>query len=241
MKERGITLLELLIALTLVGLIVTGILFAMRIGLNAMERTNARVTEKRRVLGVDRIMHRQITALMPVKVNCAIEPGVSVLVPMFQGEADTMRFVSTYTLNDAARSRPTLLEYHVIPGERGEGVRLIVNELPYEVTRIAPGVCIGTEQSPDGPVGRFRPVDIGEGSFVLADRLARCRFLYKDVAPPPVTEKWVERWNAAHLPLAVRIEVEPLEPESTPVPLMPVTVSLRVDRDPAVFYANKQQ
>ncbi len=62
-KQSGVTLIELVIAITLVSLITLGIVFAMRIGLNTLERSNARFIANRRVLGVDRAMHQQLGGL----------------------------------------------------------------------------------------------------------------------------------------------------------------------------------
>ena len=42
-----------------------------------------------------------------------------------------MRFVTTYSLQDAWRGRPQIAALHVIPGADGKGVRLIVDETPY--------------------------------------------------------------------------------------------------------------
>src|SRR4051794_15024198 len=42
-KESGVTLIELLVAITLLSLLSVGMLFAMRVGLNAMGKTNERV------------------------------------------------------------------------------------------------------------------------------------------------------------------------------------------------------
>ena len=42
-----------------------------------------------------------------------------------------MRFVTSYSLQDAWRGRPQIAALQVIPGADGAGVRLIVNETPY--------------------------------------------------------------------------------------------------------------
>ena len=42
-----------------------------------------------------------------------------------------MRLVSTFSLQQAWRGQPQILELFVIPGEDGNGVRLVVNEIPY--------------------------------------------------------------------------------------------------------------
>ena len=51
-SERGVTLVELLIAVTLVALLSMGMLFAMRTGLGALSSTNTRLHDNRRVMPV---------------------------------------------------------------------------------------------------------------------------------------------------------------------------------------------
>src|SRR5436305_1645700 len=72
-KERGVTLIELLSAVTLVALLSVGMLFAMRVGLNAMEKSNATLMANRRVASVQRILEGQVTNIMPVTALC--NPG----------------------------------------------------------------------------------------------------------------------------------------------------------------------
>ena len=48
-----------------------------------------------------------------------------------------MRLVSTFSLQQGWRGPAEILEMFVIPGEDGEGVRLVVNETPY--SRMAAG------------------------------------------------------------------------------------------------------
>jgi type II secretory pathway component PulJ len=92
--EAGVTLLELLIAVSLLSFISIGILMAMRVGLNAMDKTNTRLIDNRRVMGVDRILESQITGIMPVVANCAATGG---RVSFFEGQPAEMRFISTYS------------------------------------------------------------------------------------------------------------------------------------------------
>ena len=97
---------------------------------------------------------------------------------MFQGEAQVLRMVSTFSLQQAWRGQPLLLELFVIPGEEGRGVRLLVNELPYHPVQSAQ-VCKGFGSDPaTAGVTRFARPEATEHSFVLADKLAYCRFSY---------------------------------------------------------------
>ena len=57
-------------------------------------------------------------------------PGPEVRV--LPGRTDQiMRWSRTFSLQEAWRGQPQILELFVIPGENGEGVRLVVNEIPY--------------------------------------------------------------------------------------------------------------
>ena len=68
-NQRGVTLLELLIAVALMSLLSLGVLYSMRVGINAMGKTNDRFLKNRRVLGVEKALAAQIAGLMPVTVE----------------------------------------------------------------------------------------------------------------------------------------------------------------------------
>ena len=154
---------------------------ALRVGVNAMEKANARLIDNRRMNGVQRILEQEIAGFMPVVATCLSEDErPPTPLPFFQGEPESMRLVSTYSLSDAWRGYPQILEFQVIAGALGEGVRLVVNEHLYTGPPAAGVFCLGLR--PDDQLGVsvpvFRPIAVGPGSFVLADRLAFCRFSY---------------------------------------------------------------
>jgi len=234
-STAGVTLMELLIAVTLVSLLSVGILFALRVGLNAMEKANTRLMSNRRVLGAQRALEQQIAGLMPVTADCRSAPDAPpVKMPFFQGEPQSMRFVSSFSLEEAGRGYPRIVEFQVIPGEDQQGVRLVVNELLYWGPMSTGMLCLGPSPALPGPM--FRPIEVGPRSFVLADRLAYCRFSYQELAPPPELRRWVVRWIRPELPAAIRIEMAPLTPDPSKLPLLTMTAPVRVDRDPMTAY-----
>ena len=237
MKRRqgsaGVTLLELLVAITLVSLLFVGIFMAMRIGLNAMDKTNTRMLSNRRVAGSQRVLERQIASLMAVVADCQVgSPRARRRVPFFQGEPESMRFVSAYSMAEGFRGYPRILEYQVIPGERNEGVRLVVNERMYTGPLSAGMLCLAARPE-------YVPIEVGPQSFVLADRLAYCRFGYLEQrTPDPKDATWRGVWSSPNYPLAIRVEMAPLEPDPSRLPLLSLTVPLRVNKDPMVAYAD---
>ena len=56
----------MMIAITLVAAIITGLLMAMRTGLTAYEKVSRRLEDNRRAMGLDQALHRQFGGMMPV-------------------------------------------------------------------------------------------------------------------------------------------------------------------------------
>lgn len=239
--QSGVTLLELLVAVTLLSLLSVGMLFAMRVGIDAMGKTNHRVIENRRVLGVDRILAQQIAGFVPAKADCQSAPNVPpVRVPFFQGEPQTMRFVSTYSLEEASRGLPHILEFQVIPGENGRGVTLIVNEVLYTGPQSTGATCLGA--APDPVLGRpltiFKPVEARATSFVLADKLAHCRFAFKQEQTPPAPDLWHPRWTLDTTPAAVLVDLAPLEPDPAKLQVPQIVAPFRPTRHAFSVYSD---
>jgi prepilin-type N-terminal cleavage/methylation domain-containing protein len=231
--SRGVTLLELLIAVSLVSLLSVGMLWALRVALGAMDRTNARAIANRRVLGASRVLEQQMSGLMPVLTDCrrpGAPPTGAPKALLFQGEPSTLRFVSSYSLNGASRGYPQLLEYAVIPGRQGAGVRLIVNELPYAGPDVVALACAGVRPGPGGMMPVFGPVEPRPDSFVLADRLRSCTFSYLAIDPRSGVRYWLPAWDRGFLPAAIRIEMVPLEPDPTQLQMTTMTFPVRPDR-----------
>jgi hypothetical protein len=220
----------------------------MRIGLNTFGKTNAKLLENRRVDGAQRILMQEIEGLAPVSVPCAgaalvpaAQPGAAADLPFFQGAPQTMRLVSSFSLQLAWRGMPQILELSVIPGDEGRGVRLVVNEIPYTGPLSAGKFCVGF--APDPLTGvvtpQFAAVQAGPQSFVLADQLAFCRFLYLSPGPQPgLPTVWTPAWSSAGWPRGVRIEMAPLEPDGTRLQPFTVTAPVRLRRTPGVVYAD---
>jgi prepilin-type N-terminal cleavage/methylation domain-containing protein len=245
MNRRGITLMELLVAITLFSLLSVGILYAFRIGLNAMTNTNSRLMSNRRVLGAERILAQQIAGFMPTRADCRVGPqGPQQQLPFFQGEPQTMRFVSTYSLQEALRGYPRILEFQVMPGAEGRGVRLVVNEHLYTGPLSTGRLCAGV--LPDPATGAtailFQPVAIGPGSFVLADKLAHCSFGYREEVDAGGTQQaiWRPRWIKDIPPLAVRIDMAPLEHNPGRLQVSSMVAPIHVNRSPLVGYSDWQ-
>jgi prepilin-type N-terminal cleavage/methylation domain-containing protein len=238
-SRRGVTLVELLVSISLLSLLSVGMLMTLRVGLNAQDKANARLMANRRVVAVQRILRSQIEGLIPVSADCVSDPGQPTQrIMFFEGQPQSMRFVSAYSLQEASRGMPRILEFKVIPGDERRGVRLVVNEPVYSPQQ-AGMTCLGSAPDPNSGARMplFRPIETGPGSFVLADKLAYCRLSYRDLQPPPLGERWLSEWPQGRWPSALRIEMAPLDPDPAHVPLLSMTVPIHIDRQPDSSYA----
>jgi hypothetical protein len=212
--QSGITLMEVVIAVTLLSMLSVGMLAAIRMGFDALHKTNTRLMANRRVAGAQRVLEQELGGFVPVKALCSPQSEAP-LAPFvfFQGQPQSMRLVSTYSLDEAWRGQPRILELQVIPGDEGRGVRLIVNEIPYSGPMSAGQACLGIAADPVSgyPMPRFRPIQASEQSFVLADKLAWCRFSFLEPAVPPGIDQWRTNWVLPRWPIGLRIEMAPLE------------------------------
>jgi general secretion pathway protein J len=233
--ERGVTLLELLIAVTLLSLLSVAMFTAMRIGLSAFTKADDKLMMNRRVAGAQRILHSELEGIVPAMALCGVGPenNGGTRFTFFQGEPAALRLVSTFSLQEGWRGRPQILEIFVIPGEE-RGVRLVVNEIPYSGSLGAGRLCGVREGLP-----QFLPVRAGPQSFVLADKLAFCRFSYLGPAPDVnQPDIWTPIWKRTVLPMAVRIEMAPLEADASQVQPTSLTAPIYLHRNPEIPYAD---
>ena len=240
--DAGVTLVELLVAVTLLSLLSLGMVMAMRVGLAAYSKTETKLMDNRRVAGAQRIVQSELQGLMPAFVMCgATAQGVTgTRAVLFQGTSNSMWMVSTFSLQQGWRGQPQILQLFVIPGDQG-GVRLVVNEIPYTGARGAAQYCSGTINVPNtiARLAQMIPVAAGAQTFVLADKLAYCRFSYftpsNQLYDPPA---WQSAWAAKGWPLAVRIEMAPADTDPSRLQPISITAPLHIRRDPEKVYTD---
>ena len=234
----GVTLMEVLIAITLLSMLSVGMMVAMRIGLTAFAKVDSKLMDNRRVSGAQRLVEQELEGMIPVVAPCG---KIGVKIGFFQGEPQVIRLVSTFSLQQAWRGQPQILEIFVIPGENGRGVRLVVNEMPYTGPLGAGQLCVGLMPDPQtgSNVPRFVPVSPGPRSFVLADKLASCTFSFYSPAPDPVFwPVWKQTWSRPGWPMAVRIDMAPLDPDPSRLQTISVVAPIYVHRSLEVPYAD---
>ncbi len=240
-SRAGLTLIEVLIAISLLSLLSTGMLIAMRIGLNTMEKTDAHLVQNRKVANVRQIVENEIAGFIFTRANFHPAPQQTLALNFTQFEPTSMRFVTAYSLQDAWRGRPQIGALQIIPGEQNRGVRLIVNETPYTGPEQTGLFITGIELDPTvGQITHFAPIVPGANSFVLADKLAYCRFSYLEPRFEPPLRVWQTLWVRPTLPLGIRIEMAPLENGPAELHMSTVTATFPINRTPDTNYFDAQ-
>jgi prepilin-type N-terminal cleavage/methylation domain-containing protein len=219
-RERGVTLIELLIVITLVAAISTGLLMALRIAGNTLEKTETRLEANRRTMGVQQLITRQIGGVMPVLATCDGRRGAA-----FNGNPLVLHLVSTYSWAEGARGYPRIVEYQVQP-EPGGGARLVMTEDVYFGPASTARLCPGNTMA-------------GPNSIVVAENLAYCRFVFHE-APPEKLDggNWVAVWDRPNLPSAVRVEMAPREYNASRLSMATLHIPIHVNRDVAGTYVD---
>ncbi len=248
-SQAGTTLIEVLIAVTLLSLLSVAMAFALRLGINAYQKTTAKLMEDRRVVGAQRILEQELEGIVPAAAPCGVDAPPSATpdnswFAFFQAGPAVMRLVSTFSLQQAWRGSPHVLEMFVIPRDDGPGVRLVVNELPYYGPLMAGRLC--TKLAPDPNSGivlpQFLPVNAGPQSFVLADKLAFCRFNYLWQPDKPTKDGPLTIWSPiaqnSGWPLAVRVEMAPLTADPSTLQPLTVTAALHLHLSPKITYGD---
>ena len=88
--ERGFTLLELLVAITLLGLLMAALFGGLRLGARVWESAEARLDASARVQVVQEFLRQRLAAALPLEVMMLAEDGR--LGFAFRGTAEELRF-----------------------------------------------------------------------------------------------------------------------------------------------------
>jgi general secretion pathway protein J len=91
-RERGFTLIEIVIALSLVAALLAITFGGLRVGMAAWRRGDARAEQLQRIRSLDEVLARAVGGVHPYQRETeGGNPGA----PLFEGEADRLAFVTT--------------------------------------------------------------------------------------------------------------------------------------------------
>lgn len=241
-RQAGLTLMEILVAISLLSLLSVAILMALRIGAQAWERTNASLMLDRRIATANAILNAELEGIFAAegRIRDPNTQGARRFL-FFQGQPESMRFVTSYSLERGPHGGLRVVELQVTPAARG--LRVLLNERIYDSPDVAALMVTGLAPNPQGPgvLPVFAPIMAQPSSFIIADELETCSFAYLTERRPNRPAQWIPAWaDATYLPAAISIQLTPREdPDgsrsaapgdaaSAPVRLRPVSVTVPV-------------
>ena len=223
--DAGLTLIEILVAVTLLALLSAGMLTALAMSAGSWSQARERLTLDRRIATANQLLYAQFAAVTPVLMQPPALSGAPP-APFFHGEPKQMRFVSSYSLDAGPRGGLIIVELNVQNAKEGE--RLVLTQSPYRGPFSTGRYAMGTER--DGPAGfriLYSPVRPRADSLIVADQLESCLFEYqREPRTPGEPAEWLPFWGDANqLPAAIRVRLTPAKREAR---LQPVAITAEV-------------
>lgn len=117
-RSRGFTLLEVLIAMTLLMVVVALVATAMRMSIRSVDAGEKKIEALERFRSSVFIVSSQISSQMPLALNDSDQAGVEPQV-IFKGTKTTMTMPSGYSIWNG-RSGFVIVDYAVAPGKKGK-------------------------------------------------------------------------------------------------------------------------
>lgn len=222
------TLIEVLVAVTLLGLLSVGLVMSFQVGASSWQITRERLTLDRRIATANQILQSSLAGIIPFEGEARESTSGRRRFLFFQGEPLSMRFISSYSVTEGPRGGLNVFELQIVDSPRGR--RILLNQSPLESPLGLSRFIDGFYQDPAarGLRPRFLPIVPYATSLVIVDELELCEFRYLEKPQgiePPTT--WVPVWNELRkLPEAVAIDVAPkvdgvrLRPVSITVPIL---------------------
>lgn len=201
MRQRGFTLVELVLAMALLGvmllLLYSGLSFALR-GWDAAGASGQATADRR--LG-ENFLRREVMELFPMRWK---DPMVYKIA--FSGEPQRMRFVSSRA-----------------PGLAQGGLSLVGVAVEGDPRTHTRGLVM-RRAMPDDEANDFSPLDRAGEPSVLVANVSSVSFSYFGAQSDFATPRWEDSWDYQRLPLLVRLRMKAAD--GSPLPEIVVRVVL---------------
>lgn len=182
--RAGFTLLELLIAITLLGLLMATLFGGLQLGARVWERGEARLDQSARLQVVQNFLHDRLVQSYPLDV---VDDRTSRRALAFEGSSDALRFVTLMPEHLGTG----FVEFVVAVGDQVDTKQLIVQWRPFDVSKPLP-----------------QAADAELQVKVLLERIEDLEISYYGAPSRNLPAAWYEEWREASvLPQLVRIRL----------------------------------
>jgi general secretion pathway protein J len=203
---EGFTLIEVVVTLTILGLILLIIFGAFRLGLSAWERGESTKEAYQRLRIISQLISEQVKSAVPYKIKSQKAEGDYLA---FEGKVNSLKFVSALPMKAKGPGGFVYAIYQFMEGGN-EGGRLVV----YEQRALNRDLFAEDPKEDSGAP--------------LLEGISNIRFEYcrEEDSLNNRQEEWVEEWNTREeneLPRAVRITItqkDPKEKKEIPITIL---------------------
>jgi general secretion pathway protein J len=190
-EAAGFTLIELIIALTLVALMAVGLWGAFRISVRSWMRGTEFIDTNQRTRTILDLVKKQMASIYGLSVPIDSQPG-SPIVPLFAGKDMSVQFISLNSLRFQENPGLTMVSYDLIRDKAGR-FSMVEREAPYL------GLDLALSTTMDDREEQLTPIfeDLESFSFEFFDPGAQDR-----------PARWVKEWNTSEtlrLPTALSL------------------------------------
>ena len=198
-RQRGFTLLELLIGLVLLGMMLTLLFGGLRLGARSWDSGDKRAGDSAQLRAIHGFIRRELGQALPLRWKNEADTRLA-----FEGASGTLKFMAPLPAQVSVGGL-YLLGLELENGETGQ--RLIMKRA-----------------LTDAAAKDFSSLEQGEKS-VLADHVKNMAIAYFGAATPEGEPGWQDKWDdPQRLPLLVRIQVELNDGHDWPDLVAPVMV-----------------
>lgn len=186
--ERGFTLLELLVAITLLGLLIAALFGGLRLGTRVWETADARLDASVRIQIVQDFIRQRLTEALPLEGVPPGLPEAGISEPLFQGTFEAVRFASVLPENLGAGVY--LMELALAESDHAEGSgNLLLRWRPFE---------------PDDQTAE----EVEPEQRVLIEDIEALELSYFGTIDPEQPPDWWQAWEGRpELPRLIRLKV----------------------------------
>jgi prepilin-type N-terminal cleavage/methylation domain-containing protein len=197
LPEAGFTLLEMLIAVTLVAMMAVGLWAVFRISIRSWSRGTEFIDANQHHRSILDMARKQIASTYPLYTPADLKQGIAPYV-IFSGSENSFLFISLNSLQFQESPGLTLVSYEVAQDPTGD-YSLVEKEARY------------TGQIPD----QETQVNFSKATPIF-ENLLSCIFEYFDPGNNDIPAQWVREWDGqkiGQLPVAISMTMISRDPQ----------------------------
>jgi general secretion pathway protein J len=223
-RSQGFTLLELIIALTLLAMMSVALWAVFRISIRSWQSGTQSVDNNQRHRTILDMVKKQMASAYPLIAPVDLQAG-GTLYPLFAGTESSLQCISLSSLRFRENPGLTMVSYDVVRGRRGN-YSLVEREEQY----------LGLDSSRESMFDRpDQPVT------VIFENLESFAFEYFDPGSNERPSQWLKAWNAkeaGRMPTAVSMTMVALDPNGGRFSRHMVIPVLTKPNDPRLNFIN---